>query len=178
LIALALMFPVAFVSGILLPTIAARVQETVGSRINSVGVTTLFNTAGAALGPLLVGFVLLPRFGFQTSLIVCAVVYAVLALLLSAPRQSETATNRWGLIALAAAFVVLLVFFPKHRDEVHFANARKLYESENQHLVKKIEGETGTWQLLRRDLYGEPFYYRLLTDGFSMSATNPVNQRY
>ena len=176
LISLALLFPVAFLSGILFPTIAARVQESVGSRMNSVGITTLFNTAGAAIGPLLAGFVLLPRVGFQTSLIVCAIVYAVLCLI--SGKLAASPTGRGVVIALVAVFVALLVFFPKHRDELHFANARRLYESENQHLVKKIEGETGTWQLLRRDLYGEPFYYRLLTDGFSMSATNPVNQRY
>jgi predicted membrane-bound spermidine synthase len=179
LISFALMFPVSFLSGILFPAIAARVQESVGSRMNSVGLTTLFNTAGAAIGPVLAGFFLLPRLGFQWSLVICAIVYAVLALLLpSSSRQSEAATNRWVLIALSAVFVALLVFFPKHRDEMHFANARKLYESENQHFVKKIEGETGTWQLLRRDLFGLPYYYRLMTDGFSMSATNPRNQRY
>ena len=46
------------------------------------------------------------------------------------------------------------------------------------HVVKRIEGTSDTWQLLRRDLYGEPYYYRLLTNAFSMSATNPRNQRY
>src|SRR5256886_536550 len=179
LISVALMFPVAFFSGVLFPAIAARVQESVPSRMNSLGITTLFNTAGAAIGPLLAGFVLLPKLGFQTSLAICAVGYSILALLLpSSPRRSEAATGRWVFIALVAAFVAFLVLFPKHRDELHFANARKLFESEEQHLVKKIEGTTGTWQLLRRDLFGQPYYYRLMTDGFSMSATNPPNQRY
>ena len=45
-------------------------------------------------------------------------------------------------------------------------------------VVKRIEGTSDTWQLLRRDLFGEPYYYRLLSDAFSMSATNPRNQRY
>jgi len=174
LISLALMFPVAFVSGILFPAIAARVQETIGSRMNSVGITTLFNTAGAALGPLLAGFVLLPRLGFQTALVVCAIVYALLCVMVS--RKENWA--RPALIVLCVLFVSNIVLFPHHRDETHFANARKLFESEEQHLVKKIEGETGTWQLLRRDLFGQPYYYRLMTDGFSMSATNPANQRY
>ena len=176
LISMALMFPVAFLSGILFPAIAARVQESVGSRMNSVGITTLFNTAGAAIGPLLAGFVFLPRLGFQTSLIVCAIAYGVLCLM--SGQLTASPAGRGAMISLIAVFVVLLVFFPKHRDEIHFANARKLYESENQHLVKRIEGQTGTWQLLRRDLFGLPYYYRLITDGFSMSATNPVNQRY
>ena len=189
LLSIALMFPVAFLSGILFPAIAARVQESVGNRMNSVGITTLFNTAGASLGPLLAGFVLLPKYGFQSSLIICAVVYSVLALFVALSprpasaelrrgRQSEAATVRSVLIALFAGFIAILVLFPWHRDEMHFANARRLYESEEQHLVKKIEGTTGTWQLLRRDLFGLPYYYRLMTDGFSMSATNPRNQRY
>jgi spermidine synthase len=81
-------------------------------------------------------------------------------------------------LGLSVLFVAIVALFPFHRDEMHFANARKLFESEEQHLVKKIEGTTGTWQLLRRDLFGQPYYYRLMTDGFSMSATNPRNQRY
>jgi spermidine synthase len=179
LISIALMFPVAFLSGILFPAIAARVQESVGSRINSVGITTLFNTAGAAIGPLLVGFVLLPRFGFQTSLVFCAVAYAALAFfVIRVPRSGKAAAGLVVFIVLILVFLTGLALFPLPRAEVHFANARKLYESENQHLVTKIEGETGTWQLLRRDLFGQPYYYRLMTDGFSMSATNPPNQRY
>src|ERR1700736_4339062 len=53
LLSIGLMFPVAFFSGILFPAIAARVQESVPSRMNSLGITTLFNTAGAAIRPLL-----------------------------------------------------------------------------------------------------------------------------
>ena len=176
LLSFALMFPVAFVSGILFPAIVARVQEIVGSRMNSVGITTLFNTAGAAIGPILAGFVLLPQFGFQFSLIICAIVYAILCLFIS--RANDWSLKRPMLLALTLLFVASIAMFPRHRDELHFADARKLFESEDQHLVKKIEGTSDTWQLLRRDLFGQPYYYRLVTNGFSMSATNPVNQRY
>jgi len=177
-LSVALMFPVSLISGVLFPAIASAVQETVESRMNSVGIVTLFNTAGAAIGPILAGFILLPTIGFQSALIFCAIGYGVLGLLMLSPRQSESATSRVAFIAFGAVFVALLVFFPRHRDETHFANARKLFESEDQHLVKKIEGTADTWQLLRRDLFGQPYYYRLVTNGFSMSATNPVNQRY
>ncbi len=176
LLSVALMFPVSFLSGVLFPTIAARVQESVPSRMNSLGITTLFNTAGAAIGPLLAGFVLLPKLGFQSSLIICAVGYAGLGLM--SGKLTASPTGKLPLLGLSAVFFVTLAFFPRHRDEMHFANARRLFESEEQHLVKKIEGTTGTWQLLRRDLFGQPYYYRLMTDGFSMSATNPRNQRY
>ncbi len=179
LISITLTFPVAFLSGILFPAIAARVQESVPSRMNSLGITTLFNTTGAAIGPLLAGFVLLPKLGFQSSLIICAIGYGILCLTIS--RGSDWSPKRpsgLALVGLSLLFAASVALFPFHRDEMHFANARKLYESEEQHLVKKIEGTTGTWQLLRRDLFGQPYYYRLMTDGFSMSATNPRNQRY
>jgi spermidine synthase len=179
LLSCALTFPVALLSGMLFPALAARVQQSVPSRMNSVGLLTLFNTTGAAIGPLIAGFVLLPRLGFQSSLIFCAAAYASLCLAIS--RTDDWSPRRGAglvLLGLSALFLVSFALFPVHRDEMHFANARKLYESEEQHLVKKIEGTSETWQLLRRDLFGQPYYYRLMTDGFSMSATNPRNQRY
>src|SRR5882762_4241866 len=58
LLSLALVWPVALLSGILFPSIAAGVQASVGDRMNATGITTLFNTTGAAFGPLLASFVL------------------------------------------------------------------------------------------------------------------------
>ena len=49
--------------------------------MNSTGITTLFNTAGAAVGPLIASFMLLPNLGLQWSLVLCAVAYALLAAL-------------------------------------------------------------------------------------------------
>jgi len=184
LLSIALMFPVSFLSGILFPSVAASVQAAVEDRMNSTGVTTLFNTTGAAIGPLLASFVLLPGIGYQWSLVLCAVVYALLSILVS-ERSSWSIRRPIGLIviALCAAVILLLAIFPYDRAESHFAHASRPYEIDEHgnvlaHVVKRIEGTSDTYQLLRRDLFGEPYYYRLLTDAFSMSATNPRNQRY
>ncbi len=175
----ALMFPVAFLSGALLPAIVTCVQSRVSSRMNSAGLTILFNTIGAAIGPLLAGFVLLPQFGFQTSLIFSAAAYAALALFTS--QKSNWSLRRiFGIatILLSTAFVVTLFVFPWYRDEIHFANARHPYVADGSVFIKKIEGTADTFQLLRRDLYGEPYYYRLITNSYSMSGTHPRSQRY
>jgi spermidine synthase len=87
------------------------------------------------------------------------------------------------LIALWIVLAFVLAIFPYRRAETHFAHASRPYETENQgqplaHTVKRIEGTSDTWQLLRRDFAGEPYYYRLLCNAFSMSATNPPGQRY
>src|SRR5262245_58794926 len=180
----ALMFPVAFVSGILFPVIAAEVQARVGDRMNSTGLTALLNTTGAASGPLVASVVLLPMLGYQTSLICCATGYALLSLLVT-ERATWSLRRPGGIIVVAlwALLILGLVFFPYGRAETHFAHASRPYEIDEQgrvlaRVVKRIEGTSDTWQLLRRDLFGQPYYYRLLSDAFSMSATNPRIQRY
>ncbi|MEP6601907.1 MAG: spermidine synthase, partial [Nitrospirota bacterium] len=179
LLSLTLVFPVAFLSGALLPAIVSCVQTEITGWMNSAGLTILFNTIGAACGPLLAGFVLLPRFGFQSSLIICALVYAALAGLTS-KKQSWSFRQPAGIamLLLGAVFVLILAFFPFSRDETHFANARRPYEADGSVLLKKIEGTAETFQLLRRDLYGAPYYYRLVTNSYSMSGTLPRSQRY
>jgi spermidine synthase len=183
-LSLALMFPVAFLSGILFPCIAAEVQATVGDRMNSTGIATLLNTIGAAIGPLVAGFALLPVLGYQWSLLCCAAGYALLSILVT-QRTAWSIRGPAGIIVVALWIVAILglVFFPYRRAETHFEHASRPYETDDQghvlaHVVKRIEGTSDTWQLLRRDLFGEPYYYRLLSDAFSMSATNPRNQRY
>lgn len=187
LLCVALMFPVAVLSGVLFPAIVAEVQARVSDHMNSTGITTLFNTAGAAIGPLLASFVMLPGIGFQSSLILCAVAYALLSLLVTERDVlafvRKPAPARIAVIGLWAAILLLLVFFPYGRAEAHFEHATRVYERDNQgqvvaRLVKRIEGTADTWQLLRRDFLGEPYYYRLTANAFSMSATTPYAQRY
>ena len=183
-VALALVFPVAFLSGILFPSIVANVQASVEDRMNSTGITTLFNTIGAAAGPLLASFVVLPSAGYQWGLLLCAVSYALLALVVS-DRSTWSFRRPIGLMAagLYVALILVIAFFPYRRDEVHFAHASRPYDTDEhghlrEHLVKKVEGTADTYQLLRHDLFGEPYRYRLLMNSFSMSGTAPHSQRY
>ncbi|MEP6585495.1 MAG: hypothetical protein ABJB70_02100 [Candidatus Udaeobacter sp.] len=197
LLSTALMFPVALVSGILFPSIAASVQATVDDRMNSTGITTLFNTMGGAFGPLLASFVLLPGIGYQRSLIACAAGYALMSIVAAfavqrpgaslktwvLPRAPKHDVASTVLLGLWIVLILLLAIFPYRRAETHFAHASRPYETEDQEqllarVVKRIEGTSDTWQLLRRDLMGQPYYYRLLCNAFSMSATNPPGQRY
>src|SRR6266545_4797482 len=170
-----LMFPAALLSGILFPSIVANVQARVGNRMNSTGITTFFNTMGAAVGPLLASFLLLPGLGYQWSLVLCAAGYALLGILAS-DRSNWSFRRPIGLATAGfwVALALIVVVFPYHRDDVHFAYARHFLGR----LVKKIEGPSDTYQLLRYDLFGEPYHYQLVASGFSMSGTIPQSQRY
>lgn len=183
-LSVALMFPVALLSGILFAVIATEIQASVGDRMNSTAIVTLLNTIGAAIGPLVATFLMLPILGYQLSLICCAAGYALLSIFVI-ERTTWSLRRPVGIIVavLWAALVLGLLFFPHRRADAHFAHASRPYEMEGQghqlaHVVKRIEGTSDTWQLLRRDLFGEPYYYRLLSNAFSMSATSPRNQRY
>src|SRR5213592_3826537 len=187
LVGVVLMFPAALLSGMLFPSIVAEVQARVSDRMNSTGITTLCNATGAAIGPLLASFVLLPGIGFQSSIIICAAAYALLSILVTERdllRFVRTlAPASLAVVGLWAAIILILIFFPYRRSEAHFEHAGRAYERDNQgevvaRVVKRIEGTTDTWQLLRRDLVGEPYYYRLIANAFSMSATTPRAQRY
>jgi spermidine synthase len=179
LLSLVLMFPVAFLSGILFPTIVARVQSRVENRMNSVGITTLFNTTGAAAGPLLASFLLLPNIGFEWTLVSCAVGYVLLAtLVFKEPSWSYKPPFKLVIFAANAALIVIIITVLYRRNETHFAHARRPFEADGSRLVKKIEGTSDTLQLLRREFLGEPYYYRLVTNAFSMSSTEYPNQRY
>ena len=184
LLSVALMFPVALMSGIIFPLVVTRVQTSVGDRMNSTGITTLFNTSGAALGPLLASFVFLPAVGFQWSLLLSAASYTLLAVFVS-ERGNWSFRRPLGVatFALLAAFILIVALFPYRRDQAHFAHASLQYVMDGRgnliaHVIKKVEGTSDTLQLLRRDLFGQPYYCRLLTNGFSMSATLPRSQRY
>jgi spermidine synthase len=178
-LAFALMFPVAFVSGMLFPALVAQVEAQVGDRMNSAGLATLANTIGAAAGPLLAGFVLLPHLGFQSSLLLCAAAYGTAALVAS-ERSTWSVRTGVGPVALGLGGLLAGAFalFPYHRDDVHLANARRPYERDGSTLRAKIEGSSDTFQLLERKFLGTPYEYRLLTNGFSMSGTDPHSQRY
>jgi hypothetical protein len=77
-------------------------------------------------------------------------------------------------VGLCAALILLFAIFPYNRDTVHFGRARHFLG----HLIKNVEGASDTYQLVRYDLFGQPYYYQLFTGGFSMSGTRPQSQRY
>jgi predicted membrane-bound spermidine synthase len=178
LLSLALMFPVACLSGAIFPLVVTTVQEHVGSRMNSAGVTTLLNTIGAAVGPLAASFLLVPKLGFQSTLILCGISYAILAIVVQPVGAILRLWSGRALLVAVLLFAIALVFFPYSRHAAHLANARRSYEAGGLKTVKIVEGTSDTFQLLRRTLLGETYYYRLLTNAYSMSATNPPNQRY
>jgi spermidine synthase len=180
-LSLELMFPTALASGLLFALQGDALNGLAPAGMRSAGLLTLANTAGATLGPLVAGFVLLPAFGMETSLRALAGVYALVAFApwLAGIRPAGRA-SRAALAACTATFLLAQAFFPSGAmRERHLRAPLDIWRrGEGARLVAVREGLTETILYLERSLFGEPLYHRMLTNSYSMSSTSFFARRY
>jgi spermidine synthase len=180
-LAAGLMLPACLLSGVLFTLLGVALKEELVAEALTTGALTLANTAGAMVGSLLAGFVLLPRLGTERSFFALSLVYGVVAFCLwSAQRhQARPALDTWALRGAWALFAVVLALFPFGLlEKVHVSRVVGRFASEGSRPVAFREGLTETILYLQRDRLGEPLGYRLVTNAFSMSATGFAAERY
>jgi spermidine synthase len=172
-----LMLPVAVLSGMAFTMVGRAVKDELGSSIRTAGIATLWNTLGAMLGSLLAGFVLLPLLGMEAAFFALSIAYLATALLVpgaSIQSQPVTAWSAYGTLGAALLGLVLFPFGLMQRSFFVIVEA----SLPNQTLVAAREGVTETVRYYRRDVFGEPHFHRLVTNGYSMSANNTHARRY
>ena len=171
-----LMFPVAALSGVAFTMVNRAVKYDFGSSARTAGIATFYNTIGAMLGSLGAGFILLPMVGMEPSFFLIAATYCLVAFIVPLKDQTSRLTIVWGRGVVAAA-VACLILFP-------FGLMKKTYFGveaatlPNHTLITTHEGLVESVRYFRRDVFGEPKYYRLVTNGHSMSATTTAAKRY
>jgi spermidine synthase len=166
--ALRLMLPVSFLSGVLFTVIGRAVEREIGEQSRAAALVTFANTVGAAIGPLVAGFLLIPTIGVELSFFTIAVVYIAIAIL--------TIRKRVWLIAVAVG-ALMLGFFPHHLWSNYFLPTATR-EFEGSRIVAFREGPIETAVYIRTDIANEPYIYKLFTNGFSMSGTAFPSKRY
>ena len=171
-----LMIPVAVLSGIAFTMVNRAVKDELGSSARTAGIATFYNTTGAMLGSLLAGFVLLPFVGMELSFFLIAVAYGIVAFVVPSEDQSARTLVLWARGTAVAALACLVLFPFGLMERTYFSG--ELTWLPNHELVESREGLTETIRYYRRDAFGEPKYYRLVTNGHSMSATSTASQRY
>lgn len=171
--ALALMLPAAILSGALFTLLGARLRGIAENPQPAIGRLTTANTLGAAIGAACAALLLLPALGMERSLFLLAFGYALLPLVLVESRAAWR--NLWPVLPALAG----LALFPFGRMQAHLAEAAFQYQIyDNAKVALVTEGPTTTLQLLRRERFGEAVSWRLLTDSFSMTATDRYSRRY
>ncbi len=177
--ALPVMLPVSVLSGMLFTLIGQSLHEQNASDTKVAGFLTLSNTAGATIGAMLGGFVLLPEAGLEISFFVLAGVYFVIAVAsLPSSDQFSKASGRTVGIALAV-LVSLLVLSPRGLvDKTLFSKVALRYRDTTPRVVAVREGVTGTLIYAQAEWMGQPVFHRLITNSHSMSSTHPASWKY
>ena len=171
-----LMFPTAFLSGVAFTMVNRAVKDSLGSSARTAGIATLYNTIGSMLGSLVAGFILLPVFGMELSFFTIAATYCAIAFVVPRDEFQSRTTNVWGHGTIAAAAISLFVF-PFGLMHSSYLNVRASLLPDHTLLTTR-EGLTETIRYYSHDVFGEPHYYRLVTNGHSMSATQTDAKRY
>ena len=176
-----LMGAVSLLSGVLFTLLGEALHREVADAGGTTGLLTFANTLGAAAGSLLAAFVLLPGLGMEASIRLLASGYGLVALVLWAGGLRPAARSSSMALGLsAAALAAVLVAFPSGFLYRQYLMTRLRYWSATEGAVpiRIREGLTDTIVYLRRDRFGEPSTYRLLTNSYSMSTTNQGPRRY
>ena len=182
-VALPLMLPVSFVSGMFFPLAGAALRSSLSSEIETAGVLTLANTIGAALGSFVAGFILLPLVGIERSFFTIAVIYGGIGGVLFAGSKRTLPPLRSGGLtyAGAAAFIISAALFPFGTLQTRLISipVERWAEGEpERRLVAVREGLTETIVFFQRMLLGKPVSDVMLTNSFSMSTTGYGVRRY
>jgi spermidine synthase len=174
-LALPLMLPVCFASGIFFTLIGAELRDIFSAESETTGHLTLANTLGAALGSLMGGFVLLPTLGMEGSLYVLAVVYGGIGALLVC-RTRPRPVRMW-LPGLALAVVAALFPFGA-MERSHIAVPVAAMTNERDEVLAVREGLIDTLVYVAHRELGQPASYRMITNSYSMSANMWSARRY
>ena len=176
-LAVPLMLPVSLLSGVLFTLLGRALQAELGESTRSAGLLTLANTVGAASGALLGGFFLLPVIGIERSLFALGASYALVGLL--ALRRDWVPRERFAAATAGTLLAAALVFFPFGLMANQFVpRVVSRWAKEAYRLVAFEEAIGETVMITRRDVFGRPESYRLITNGLAMSGTNYVGRRF
>ena len=170
-------------SGLLFTMTGTAVHQVLSAGTRAVGWLGVANSAGGMIGPLIAAFVLLPRTGLEGTLALLAGAYLIVALLalwgLSAmPGPGPRGARGPSLAALAALAAAIALFPHGLMRHVHVARVAQPYQTDGSTIIDTREGPSETIFLMQQRWLGEPVYARLVTNGFSMSGTTLMAQRY
>jgi spermidine synthase len=169
-----LMLPISMISGALFTLLGHAARDNLDTETRTAGLLTLANTLGAMLGALVGGFVLLPKLGMENAFLVLAIGYGLNAMIVPGQYRPQSPVVRYAALAV---FVLSCLFFPfGHMQESILTAVDQRYVGGKRVAVR--EGLTETAIMYRFDRYDQPSYYRLATNGMSMSGTRVQAKRY
>ena len=177
-----LLLPVSLISGVFFTVVGAGLRRSLVSASETTGVLTLANTAGAALGSLVGGFILLPVLGIERSVLFVALVYAGIGALL----WLNSPVSRRSAYAMVAALLIGVAIVPFTSVEQRLFNLPvKRFASMTQSggnatatVAALREGLTETLMYLEIPLAGRPMYHAMFMNSVMMAHNGVLARRY
>jgi len=174
-----LILPVCLCSGMIYVFLGTILNDKLKGQISSAGILTLHNTLGAMFGSLLGGFFFIPKLGMEKSFFLIAGIYSIaffICLLTDLKKQKKRSPFLiCGYIIIA---LLCLFFFPfRMMEDTYMQIPRRLAELGGRRLAL-IEGSNETLQFYQHNILSEAYYYRLVTNHYTMSDTNLSSRRY
>jgi len=169
-----LVLPSALCSGALFTLLGSAVRAHGAQDAQATGRLALFNTLGAALGPLIAGLVLLPWLGAELSLLVLLLGYGVVGALL-------VYGSRLGLTLRTAAlslFALGVAFFPFGQDAMLVRASARRWMRPGDRIVAVRETSLATLVHIRHGVGGLTVFEQLATNAYSMSVNDFAARRY
>jgi spermidine synthase len=174
--AVVLMLPTSVVSGMLFPIFGERLHRRFPLDTQASGLLTFANTLGAAIGSGVATFLLLPRLGIEYSILAIAFGYLALGGLILATRESGAHIARAGPKFAVSLLIVATIFPYGALNRALERLGQAFYPDEE--LVVVRESAYATLHYYRHETLGQPDFFRLATNGFSMTASNFHSERY
>jgi spermidine synthase len=174
-IAAPLVLPTSLASGALFTLVGAGLREVAASDAAAAGRLGCVNTLGAGLGPLIAGFVLLPRLGMERSLLLLFALYGLIGALLSW-RIDVRPRWRYASAPLFAAAFALFPFGAMQSEYIRVSASRWAPADDAQIHVR--EGLTATILHIRHHAHGVPLVDQIATNAYSMSVNGYFGRRY
>jgi hypothetical protein len=120
--------------------------------------------------------------GIEKSFFLFALFYGIMALLVFQPSllPQPKGKRKFSLyISAAILYLIVILLFPFGFMDRHYLSVPlKRYSTGGEKRVSLKEGVTETLQYLQKDLLGQPYYHRLITNGHAMSGTIVYARRY
>jgi spermidine synthase len=180
--AVVLTYPTALLSGVAFVLLGASLKDRLNaSGAPSTGWLTLANTSGGTVGPLAAAFVLLPRAGMEQSFFILALCYVVVGFIAMPgnPTRARPIYPRRALVGTITVTGAALLMFPfGAMRATYFPRATAAFSEDGARVVATRQGVSETIHLMAKSWLGKPLYYRLVTNGFSMSGTHMSAKRY
>jgi spermidine synthase len=173
-----IVLPPTVLSGLVLPLATRGYARGIDRVAGDVGAVYSLNTAGAIVGSLVAGLVLLPTIGAPRSLALLAALNGAIGALLVLWQTGRRAFPGWAALAIGALTLVPLAAAGSERYVNAFLEASRGARNIGE-LLFFHEGATDTVAIVSKD-YGfhDPQAKSLITNGIAMSATVKPVWRY